>query len=90
MTRKSSRMRAVGIAMVAAAAVISLGACGSRKGLEPKPGMAPVPVAHGASQPATPAELMQPSTQARPDRTVEPLNRSQERPKEDPFDLPPS
>ncbi len=76
--------------MLVAAVLASLSACGSRKGLEPKPGMAPVPVAHGASQPASAAELMQPSPQARPDRTAEPLKRSQERPSEDPFDLPPS
>lgn len=51
--------------------------------------MAPVPVARGAEEPATPEELMTPDSQARPDRSAEPLKRSEER-EHDPFDLPPS
>jgi hypothetical protein len=48
-----------------------------------------MPVAIGAKAPTSSDALMQPSTQARPDRSAEPLKRSQER-QEDPFDLPPS
>lgn len=69
--------------------LLMLSACGSRMPLVAKPGMEPVPVARGAEEPATPAELIEPSTQARPDRSAEPLKRSQKR-EDDPFDLPPS
>ncbi|MGD9810776.1 MAG: hypothetical protein AB7U35_05485 [Sphingobium sp.] len=81
-------MRAGAIVALAGLA-LALGGCGSRKDLTAAPGMDPVPVAHGATEPETPAELMRPSTQARPDRSAEPLRRSQER-EPDPFDLPPS
>ena len=76
-------------ATVLAGVVLALGACGSRKGLQPTPGMEPVPVAVGAERPETPEELIMPSPQARPDRSAEQLKRSEER-EEDPFDLPPS
>ena len=66
-----------------------LAGCGSRQPLKRDAGVPPVPVAMGAKEPATSDELMQPSTQARPDRSAEPLKRSEER-QEDPFDLPPS
>ena len=69
--------------------VLALGACGSRKDLRATPGMDPVPVAVGAEEAATPEELIEPSPQARPDRSAEQLKRSEER-VEDPFALPPS
>lgn len=74
--------------LLALVAGLALSACGSRKGLTPREGTPPVPAAYGASRPATSDEMVEPSTQARPDRNVEPLLRSQER-EEDPFDLPP-
>ncbi len=77
------------IAPVAALLLLGLSACGSRMPLAARPGMEPVPVARGAEVPATPAQLMEPGIQARPDRSAEPLKRSQER-EDDPFDLPPS
>lgn len=70
-------------------AIGALAACGSRKALMRSPGADPVPVARGANAPANTNQLMQPDMQARPDRSAEPLKRSQER-EEDPFDLPPS
>ena len=81
-------MRRVASALLVAALCAAVAACGSRKALKPAEGAPPVPVAVGAEAPATSDELMEPSTQARPDRSAEPLKRSQER-EEDPFDLPP-
>jgi len=65
-----------------------LAGCGSPTRLRPAPGMTEVPKAAEAKRPATPAELMQPSAQAKPDRRADLLLKSEER-KEDPFDLPP-
>lgn len=78
------------IVLLAAVSTLSatLSACGSRKDLKPTEGMKPVPTARGADRPDTPAELMTPDAQSRPDRNAEPLIKSQER-AEDPFDLPP-
>jgi len=62
--------------------------CGSREDLRPAAGE-PAPVAPaGAVAPPTPADLLEPSAQARPERSGEPLRRSEER-QSDPFDLPP-
>lgn len=85
MRRKGSGRAAVLLGFAA----LALSACGSRKALQATPGMSPPPVAYGADKPATPAGMMRPDMQARPDRSAEPLKRSQERP-DDPFDLPPS
>lgn len=76
-------------ALLLGVVALSLSACGSRKSLKATPDMAPTPVAHGAAKPATPDEMLQTGPQPRPDRSAEPLLRSQER-AEDPFDLPPS
>lgn len=62
--------------------------CGSVKQLRPTEGMGEVPKAATAQQRETPDQLMTPSTQARPDRQADLLDRSAER-EEDPFDLPP-
>jgi len=80
------RMRTT-VMIVAACGVLA--ACGSRQALTPREGAPPVPVAMGAEKPATSGELMEPSTQARPDRSAEPLKRSQER-EDDPFDMLPN
>lgn len=69
-------------------ALLALSACGVRKDLTEKPGMTPPPVARGAERAETPGEMMRYETQARPDRSAEPLDRSYER-SEDYFDLPP-
>jgi len=69
--------------------LFALSACGSRMPLAARPGMEPVPKARGAEEADTPSRLMEPDIQARPDRSAEPLKRSEER-QTDPFDLPPS
>jgi len=76
-------------AIMIAAACSVLVACGSRQSLKPKEGAPSVPVAIGAEKAATSDELMEPSAQARPDRSAEPLKRSQER-EDDPFDILPN
>jgi hypothetical protein len=65
-----------------------LAGCGSRTELKPLPGMSAVPKSAEAKAAETPAQLMKPSTQARPDRRADLLTESEER-KDDPFDLPP-
>jgi hypothetical protein len=47
-----------------------------------------VPKAAEAKAPETPAQLMKPSSQSRPDRKADLILQSEER-KDDPFDLPP-
>jgi len=75
------------IAMLALLTLVLAG-CGSRQHLAPAPGETLPVAAYGAEKPATPDELLTPSTQARPERNVELLRRSQRR-EPDPFDMPP-
>jgi hypothetical protein len=72
--------------MLAAFALLT--ACGTPTKLRPLTGMGDVPVAEGAQVRATPAQLMEPTSQARPDRKADLVTRSEER-RDDPFDLPP-
>ena len=68
--------------------LLPLAACGSAAQLQPPPGKA-LPVApYGARATPTPADLLNPTTQQRPDRVDELLRNSQERRRDD-FDLPP-
>ncbi len=68
---------------------LALTACGSAKGLSPRPGES-LPIApRGAKATPTPGDLLTPSTQQRPQRGDELLRSSQER-RSDEFDLPPS
>mgnify|MGYP003338168246 CR=1 FL=1 len=71
------------------ATTLALAGCGSTTGLKPPKDAAPVPVAYGASKPATTAELLTPNVQQRPQRGDSTLARSQER-ATDEFDLPPN
>ena len=71
-----------------AALTLGLVACGGRQPLKPLEGQKQPAVPLGASSPPTAQELMTPSIQARPERSVELLRQSEER-KDDPFDLPP-
>jgi hypothetical protein len=71
------------------ALTFALLSCGSRKSLTRPAGMAPVPTAIGAKAPASSDQLMEHSVQAKPDRSAEPILRSQQR-QDDPFDLPPA
>ena len=75
-------------AVLVAALIPALVACGSRRDLRPPAG-ASLPVApYGRAQPRTAAELLQPDVQAAPQRNVELRSQSEER-ADDPFDLPP-
>ncbi len=77
------------LAITALLTFLALTACGSAKGLSPRPGES-LPVApRGAKATPTPADLLTPSTQQRPQRGDELLRSSQER-RSDEFDLPPS
>ena len=65
-----------------------LGGCGAATNLKPAKGEA-LPVApYGAKSTPTPAALLKPSNQARPERSDELLKNSQER-RGDEFSLPP-
>ena len=65
-----------------------LTACGSAASLTPAPGRT-LPVApYGARATPTPDQLLEPTTQQRPQRATELLRRSEER-RGDEFDLPP-
>ncbi|MFN3820579.1 hypothetical protein [Blastomonas sp.] len=74
--------------LLAASVVLALSACGSRQKLVPVEGVAPAPKAYGAPTVAAPDQLLEPSTQSRPERNVE-LRRKSEARADDPFDLPP-
>lgn len=73
---------------VAILAALALAGCGSTKPLEAPAGKPPIPVAQGATAPATTDQLLTPSVQARPGRGDSTLRRSEER-RSDDFDLPP-
>ena len=67
---------------------LALAGCGSAGNLHPAPGEA-LPVApYGATATPTPAQLVQPTSQQRPQPVDELLKRSEER-RSDEFDLPP-
>ncbi len=76
------------LAGAALAVLVALPGCGSRQKLTAVEGMKPVPPAYGAVGAAAPDQLLEPSTQARPERNVE-LRRKSEARTDDPFDLPP-
>lgn len=74
--------------VIAALLTVALGACGGSQKLRPAAGESlPVKPAMATATP-TPAELLEPSAIARPDRVSEVLRRSEER-EVDRFDLPP-
>jgi hypothetical protein len=75
-------------AIVAAALVLLLPACGSRQALKPAPGESLPPAPATAPRAPTVAELLTPPPIARPERVDELLRRSETRP-DDRFDLPP-
>lgn len=70
-------------------AALALAGCGSANRLQPGPGVALPPKPYGATATPTPAQLMQSSNQARPERSDELLRASDQR-RSDEFDLPPS
>jgi hypothetical protein len=70
-------------------AALALAGCGSANGLQPGPGVSLPPKPYGATATPTPPQLMQPTNQARPERSDELLRASDQR-RGDEFDLPPS
>lgn len=75
--------------LIPCALVLALAGCGAAKELQPAPGAA-LPVApYGAKATPTPAQLLTPTTQQRPQRSDELLRNSEQR-RSDDFDLPPN
>lgn len=72
-----------------AAAILSLGACGTREALRPPPGEHMPPAPALAAEAPTTEELLTPPPVARPGRQEDSLRRSEER-EDDRFDLPPT
>ena len=73
----------------AAAVLLLLSACGQTANLKPQAGET-LPVApYGRGDQPTAEELLEPVSQAAPERSVELRARSEER-EDDPFDLPPN
>jgi len=70
------------------AVVLAVSACGSRQKLTAVEGAQPAPKAYGAPGVPVPEDLLEASTQARPERNVELRRRSEAR-SDDPFDLSP-
>lgn len=69
--------------------LLTLAACGARADLKPQAGKS-LPVApYGRGEQMTSAQLLEPTPQAAPERSVELRKRSEER-TDDPFDLPPA
>ena len=68
--------------------VLLLAACGAQRDLEPLAGRSLPPAPYGRAEPPTAEELLEPQPEARPVRTVELRQQSEER-EDDPFDLPP-
>lgn len=76
------------IRMALLVSLMLLAACGQKKDLKPLDGHDLPPAPYGSDHPLTAAELLDPSAQAAPERSVELRKRSEER-EDDPFDLPP-
>jgi hypothetical protein len=72
----------------ALALLFLLAACGSQRDLQPLAGNALPPPPYGRADPPTAEELLEPTPEAQPVRTVELRQQSEER-EDDPFDLPP-
>jgi predicted outer membrane protein len=70
-------------------ALLALAACGRQEDLKPAAGHSLPPKPATAKVTPTTQELLTPSIEARPERNMEQIRRSQER-QDDPFELPPS
>ena len=70
------------------AIALALTACGSRGELRPEEGKTLPPAPYGARETPTPAQLLEPGPETRPNRDDNVLDGSEER-QDDPFDLPP-
>lgn len=80
--------KSMATALMLGAIAAMLAACGQRKDLSLKPGMAPPPAPYGRAAALTPEEQLSAPTIAIPERNTELRTRSEER-TDDPFDLPP-
>ncbi len=80
--------KTIATASIAALMALSLGACGSQRGLKPVAGTSLPPAPYGRTTPPTAEELLEAGPQSKPERNVELRRRSEER-TDDPFDLPP-
>ena len=65
-----------------------LAACGAQRDLEPQAGKSLPQPPYGRAEAPTAEELLEPTPEAQPVRTVELRRQSEER-EDDPFDLPP-
>jgi hypothetical protein len=74
--------------IVPAVLLLLLAACGAQRDLEPVAGASLPPAPYGRVDPPTAEELLEPTPEAVPVRTVELRRQSEER-EDDPFDLPP-
>lgn len=70
-------------------AALALAGCGSANGLKPMANASLPPKPFGTSETPTPAQLITPNSQARPERSDELLRSSDQR-RGDQFDLPPT
>ena len=68
--------------------LLLLAACGAQRDLQPLAGHSLPPPPFGRADPPTAEELLEPTPEAVPVRTVELRRQSEER-EDDPFDLPP-
>jgi hypothetical protein len=68
--------------------VLAAAACAQKRDLKPVAGEALPPAAYGSHHQPSAAELLKPTPQEAPQRSVELRTRSEER-EDDPFDLPP-
>jgi len=75
--------------LIPLALVLALAGCGAAKQLQPAPGASLPPAPYGAKATPTPAQLLTPTTQQRPQRSDELLRNSEQR-RSDDFDLPPN
>lgn len=76
------------VSCFAIAVTCLLSGCGNQAGLDRLPSMAPQPVAYGAQEAESASDLIEPSTQAVPERSSDLLYAAGER-EYDPFDVPP-
>ena len=70
------------------ALLLLLAACGAQRDLKPVEGASLPPPPYGRADPPSAEELLEPTPEAQPVRTVELRRQSEER-EDDPFDLPP-
>ena len=68
--------------------LLLLAACGAQRDLEPQAGKSLPPAPFGRADPPNAEELLEPTPESAPARTVE-LRRQSEVREDDPFDLPP-